>query len=157
MTQESATIIAALITGIFGVIGGLLVGYREQVVGFLTRKVRSIEGVWSGTAYDIPIPGHLQYSHPLKYEVTVKITQHGKRVKVSLISKSDRNNHITVKGSLEGDYLHSSYKNDDKDIVDYGSSLIQLLGTGKDLKGYFLGRRMREEGVVFGYVELFKE
>ncbi|MEJ1396358.1 MAG: hypothetical protein RPU52_02355 [Candidatus Sedimenticola sp. (ex Thyasira tokunagai)] len=157
MTQETATIVAALITGILGIIGGLLVGYREEVVGFFTRKVRSIEGVWSGTAYDIPIPGHLQYSHPLKYEVTAKITQHGKRVKVALTSKSDRTNHITVKGVLEGDYLNSSYKNDDKNIIDYGSSLIKLLGTGKDMKGYFLGRRMREEGVVFGYAELFKE
>lgn len=63
-----------------------------------------------------------------------------------------------LKGTLfNNDTIIADYLNTDTNTVDRGTVLMTVLGTGKDITGYFLGTRMSESGTAFGRIELKKQ
>jgi hypothetical protein len=151
------TVLPACITGGLGLLSGLLVGYKDEIKGLLARTTRRVAGTWAGKAHDVQIPGLLHYEHPLQYEVTCHIKQRGRRVTGHFVAISDRTSHITIKGRLQGDYIIGEYRNDDNTTTDEGVAVIQFLGTGRDLRGFFIGRRIRDQGIAVGHVAMKKQ
>jgi hypothetical protein len=136
----------------------LLVGYKDQIQDLLGRSKRKISGVWVGRSFDVEVPGLLQYQMKLEYKLRCEINQTGKRITGDIWIEADRVSRIDVKGHFKDtDYIFVNYKNKDKNTADYGYGVFRLMGTGDVIKGFFIGRRMREEGIVIAYVEVTKD
>jgi hypothetical protein len=150
-------IIAAIITGLFGLVGGLAVGYRAEIKNWFARSSRKFEGTWSGKGGHLQILGVLEYKSPLEYDIRGHFSQTGQKVKGHLTVISDRTTSIEVDGEVRGDYLVGQYRNLDANTTDWGCVMARLIGTGTELQGFFLGVRMREEGMAITRVEMTKE
>lgn len=149
-------ILAAVITGLF-TFGATLVGvYHREILDIFSRSRRDPTGFWSGTGRDVAVPGTLHYETSLTYKLDGELTKRGRRVRVVGTSVSDRTSTLRATGYLRGDYVVLNYCNVAKDVEDYGCGLLHLLGTREDMEGFFIGKRMREDGVALIQVRLKK-
>ncbi len=64
---------AALISGVFTFLCTLLGVYHRDILDILRRSKRNLNGVWSGSARDVAIPGLLQYQQSLEYDLKAEI------------------------------------------------------------------------------------
>lgn len=149
-------IVAAIITGILGILAGLLVGYKDEIVILFTSTKRSVHGKWRGSGTDVSVPPHVVYSKPRTYDIACELKQTGTLVTgVLTVSDSTRMDVMAFRGVLSGDeYIVGEYVNNDPNIKNRGQVLLQLRGDGDSLVGFFLSVRMLEPGLGFGSIEL---
>ncbi len=152
------TILAAVITGFFGLLGGLLIGYKDEIQSRMGKSKRNVTGIWTGTAFDVEISELLKYDFRLEYNLRCELKQKGKRVVGDIWVESDRFSKISIEGKFkDDDYIVVDYENTDRSTADYGVGFFRFLGTGTELKGLFIGRSIREEGIFLAYAEIQKK
>lgn len=147
-------ILAAIITGGFTLIATLVAVYHREILDMFHRKRRDISGVWTGMGRDISIPNLLSYQQSLEYQLSGEVRQRGSHVSVIGKSVSDRTNKIRATGYIRGEYVILKYYNVGKHTDDYGVGILHLLGTGEDMRGFVIGKRMREHGVALIHLQL---
>lgn len=154
----SPEVIAAIVTGVLGLATGLLVGFKDEILMALRQSERDLTGLWTGTGGDIEVPPHLKYQHKLEYTIRFQLKQSGRRLSGEGTVESDRCLTQRFKGVLyDNDTIIGEYCNTDAASVDRGVVVMTVMGTGKDITGFFLGTRMRETGTAFARIELKKQ
>lgn len=149
-------VLAAIITGGFALIATLVAVYHREILYVFHRSRRDINGVWTGTGRDVSIRNLLSYQHSLQYQLSGEFTQRGSRVTAIGKSVSDRTSKLRATGHIRGEYVILNYHNVGKYTEDYGVGMLHFLGTGEDMEGFFIGKRMREHGVALIHVQLKK-
>lgn len=150
------TLLPAITTSLCGLVTGLAVGYKDELRSFLSRGTRRVDGVWRGTGKDIQLADLPPLKHPESYTIDCTFKQRGTRVTAQHIARGELTYHTTMSGTLRGDFLQLNYTFDDSNSTGGGVMLLELIGTGKELRGCFLGQRQREHGIVFGTIHLIK-
>ncbi len=148
------TVLAAVIGGAFSMAGTLIAIYHKEIAYLFRRSRRDVTGSWHGHGTDIVVPGHLEYDSLLKYEYRGELRQRGSRVVFDGTSDADHAYHVVARGWIKGDYVFAITQSDEKGVNDFGVAILHYLGTGLDLKGYYLGKRLREDGLVLIRIEL---
>jgi hypothetical protein len=152
----------ALITGISGLVGGLLIGYKDVIIGLLNKsekrssKRRLIKGLWSGHAFDVEAPPYITYKTHLKYQINFTFEQQGDDLTgTSRVSTPDRELELVVKGKFISDsYIFIEYSINSNQTVHLGAMIFTISELGDKMSGYYLAKRAIEEGIVFGRIEL---
>jgi hypothetical protein len=153
-----ARIVAALVSGGLGLVGGLATGYKDELRSIFTRSKRTIAGAWIGTAVDKEIPGLLEYAQVLQYQVRCELKHRGERITGDVWVEADTKYRLKVVGRVEDStYVFAEYHNRDSNTTDRGYVLLKLAGTGDRLSGLLLGRGMREDGVALVEVKLARD
>ena len=148
-------IVAACITGALGLLAGVLVGYKDEILRRFTSAKRSVTGTWRGRGNDISVPPEIIYAAPRNYSLTCQLKQIGTGVTGTMtINESTRTDIVKLAAVLSGDYVVGKYVNVDPNVVHYGQAILQLKGDGKSLVGFYLSVRIREAGMGFGSIEM---
>src|SRR4051812_43371928 len=124
--MESIT--APIITGIFGLIGGALTNYKDDLKEmFFSKGRRSVKGQWEGKGHDIEIKDLLEYDDPENYSFIFRLTQKGMKVSGEFSLKSDAKRcFVLERARVEGDYLRADYSAKDPKNVSSGHLLLYL-------------------------------
>jgi len=157
------TMDTALLTGIIGAIATLVSPIIVLLLKnyfanrpFQKLKGRNILGKWTGkilqefenTEISYNVIFHLQNKgRQLCGEVLVEASKEAK----------DEVHHLVIKGGLfENRFVKIEYKNKDKNVLQFGIMLMELMPTGNHLIGRFTGFGHITRRVIYGSIELKK-
>lgn len=116
-------------------------------------SVLDFSGAWEGKAYDLEHKEeHLEALH--KDKVTINIKQSGNDIKAEgHLSTDNRIFNFEMLGTVHGEYITFSYDLISNPVIGYGVMFIHFYPIGK-AEGYYLGRRIADDGIVWGKIEL---
>jgi hypothetical protein len=151
-------IIAAIVGA---VLGAVFATFQDDLRNWFGSTDRRLSGLWHGTASDVSVPGHLEYEAPLSYEVQMKLDRRGRRIRGTVTIKTSQPLGVTeakMQGLyVMGDFVALSYRLTDADASHFGVVILQALGTGRQMSGFFLSKKLLEQRIGFGRVELTKQ
>ncbi|HEX8457963.1 MAG TPA: hypothetical protein VF656_11750 [Pyrinomonadaceae bacterium] len=151
---------AAIITGILGLLGIFVTLYRDEFGNLLRKRRRNIRGLWVGEGNDLEVPPQLTYSISQRYDVSFKMKQSGNRISSEVvISLKDRSKHWEAEaegGFISDSYIHVEYHITVEGALHFGTVILKISDLGDEMTGYYLAKRVVQEGIVFGQVRLAK-
>lgn len=112
----------------------------EQRFAGSENHCRSIAGTWHASSEDVPIPGELEYTHTIPWEASSEIIQVGNTFVARGVDKDE--DIVLAEGLLleGGNFVRFNYFLTHNRLRQYGTGLMEFLGDGQTMQGYFLGR-----------------
>ena len=118
---------------------------------------RRIAGSWQGSGFDVEVPGHLEYSAKLSYDLNLTLARRNNTVvgEFSFYAKEvgDSGTMLIELIHVAEEYFYFKYWLADAHSNHCGLMLLQLSVDGHELKGVFLTNKVRERQVGIGRVE----
>lgn len=138
-------LIAALLTGLLGLLGVLLNHilqnkYEKRVYLPLSKeRVQAVCGTWEGESVDIDVPD----DDLKKYKVTATFEKNQKYIQgiyeICKIPDGKTHKFNIIGGFYNDSYLKFDYKNIDESLIHFGVILLKISSNGKHLTGKYLG------------------
>ena len=149
-------IIAALITGVFGLITGIAVSKADSINLNFLGKERKLKRSWRGFTQRIAIENdscHLAGKHKCK----ILLKQRGRKISGEMQTESENSQgqtriyeYLIKKGVFEGDYLTLTLESKDKNMYRIRQHIFYVHTSGTLLQGFFTGNRASGERVILG-------
>jgi hypothetical protein len=152
-------IVAAIITGIFGLITGILVAKSDSISLRFLNSERTLKPNWRGFAQRVAIENE-QCSLKEQMKCELMLHQRGRRVSGTMKTEvKDSSGKMTTfiyqfKGRMEGDYIHCELLPEDKHLSRIRKALFVVHSSGERMNGVFIGSRASEERIVLGRYRL---
>ncbi|MEM7063752.1 MAG: hypothetical protein AAF572_11380 [Cyanobacteria bacterium P01_B01_bin.77] len=149
-------IIAALITGVFGLITGIAVSKADSIqLNFFSGR-RKLRQNWRGFTQRIAVENgscHLASQH----NCTMTLIQRGSKISGEVRTESENSagqvriyEYSIKKGFFEGDYLLLTLESKNKQMYRIRQHIFYVHTSGTLLQGYFTGNRASGERVITG-------
>ena len=153
-------IVAALITGAFGLITGIAVSKADSVQLSFLGKSRKLRQHWRGFTQRIAVENgvcHLTRQH----KCTMTIKQRGRRISGDLRTEiEDSQGQVKIfeysikNGVLEGEYFSCQLESKDEKVHRIRQHLFYVHTSGNRLQGVFTGNRASAERVILGLCDM---
>lgn len=149
-------IIAALITGAFGLITGIAVSKAESIQFDFWRKRRKLRQNWHGFTQRIAVEnGVCQLAG--QHKCTMVIKQKWHKISGEMRTESENSQgqvriyeYSIKQGVFEGDYLVLNLECKDEKMYRIRQHLFYVHTSGSLLQGVFIGNRASGERVILG-------
>lgn len=123
------------------------------------NRKNTLEGTWVGSGMqEVGLDGEKNF--PMKISGSFLVSRKEVVGNIEIIYDIDDKKVVTkmiFKGGFFYDrYLQFQYKNNNSDIIQFGSVLLELNSSGTRLDGRFLGYGAYTENLVYGQIQLCK-
>lgn len=153
-------IVAAVITGIFGLLSGIIISKADSIqLGFFD-KGRKLKSNWYGFIQRVPIDNE-DKSPTNKNKCTMQLRQSGQRVRGEVQteitnSKGEVNTfRYSIKnGVLKDDYFSCDLVAQDDSVQRMRKHLFYIHTSGETMRGVFIGNRASGKRIILGSCEL---
>lgn len=153
-------IVAALITGAFGLITGVAVSKVDSIQLSFLGKSRKLGQYWRGFTQRVTVENgvcHLTRQH----KCTMTLKQKGRRISGDLQTEiEDSQGQVKMfeysirNGVLEGEYFSCQLESKDEKVHRIRQHLFYVHTSGNRLQGVFTGNRASEERVILGLCDM---
>jgi DNA-binding NtrC family response regulator len=118
------------------------------------KQENRLIGSWKGTGEDILVPGHVELETKHTYTLTLKLNREDGRIKGTMrayVHERKSGNTARVELiSISENYFTFQYLLTNPNASHYGVMMLQLLGIGNQMKGFFLTKKVFESKIGFG-------
>ena len=149
-------IIAALITGVFGLITGVAVSKADSIHFNFLVKGRKLRRNWRGFTQRIAIENKSCYL-ARQHKCTMILKQRGSKINGEVRTESENSQgqirlyeYSIKKGIFEGDYLLLTLESKDEEMYRIRQYIFYVHTSGTLLQGVFTGNRASGERVILG-------
>lgn len=154
----SDTIIAALIKFLVGLIGVVVGIFKTQIIGIFQKSKRNVSGYWTGEAFDVEVPGIIEYEVKRNYKIKVGLKQVERTITgKAIIDNGDSDTtHSFIGKMVSEELLELQYKMNIEGSIHSGNLMFRVNGMANKPDGYFMAKRALEIGHEFGAINLLK-
>lgn len=153
-------VIAAIITGTFGLLTGIVVSKADAIQLNFLDGGRKLRKNWHGSVQRVPL-GDEKCLLTSKNKCTMQLQQRGQRIKGE-VQTEIRNSQGEVKifrssiknGVLKGDYFFCDLVSKDRSINRIRKYLFYVHTSGEQMHGVFIGNRASSDRVVLGSCDM---
>ena len=118
------------------------------------KQENRLIGSWKGTGEDILVPGHVELETKHTYKLALKLSREDGRIKGTMrayVHERKSSNTARVELiSISENYFTFQYLLTNPNASHYGVMMLQLLGIGNQMKGFFLTKKVFESKIGFG-------
>jgi DNA-binding NtrC family response regulator len=126
---------------------------RNYQTNDLKQENRLI-GSWKGTGEDIVVPGYVELEQKHTYKLTLNLRREDGHIKGTMRAyvheRKSANTARVELISISENYFTFQYLLTNPDSSHYGVMMLQLLGIGNQMKGFFLTKKVFESKIGFG-------
>jgi hypothetical protein len=154
-------IVAALITGVFGLITGMAVSKADSIQLSFLGKSRKRRQHWRGFTQRIAVENGVCRLTRHQHKCTMTLKQRGRRISGDLRTEiEDSQGQVEIfeysikNGVLEGEYFSCQLESKDEKVHRIRQHLFYVHTSGNRLQGVFTGNRASAERVILGLCDM---
>ncbi|WP_068814405.1 hypothetical protein [Phormidesmis priestleyi] len=153
-------VIAAIITGAFGLLSGIAVAKADSIQLNFLSKGRKLKKNWHGFTQRVAAEnGKCNLKNQNK--CTMCLRQRGRRISGEIQSEVEDSQgkvktfrYLIKDGVLEGDYFFCNLVSKDEDVHRIRKHLFYVHTSGERLQGVFVGSRASAERIILGFCDM---